>query len=81
MKVVVADTSPLNYLVQIGEVGILPELYGKIVIPIDVLVELSDSEAPITVRNWVRQLPAWIEIRSTNPHFSPAIGKRPSLMA
>ncbi len=47
MKVVVADTSPLNYLVQIGEVGILRELYGTIVIPVEVFVELSDSDAPI----------------------------------
>ena len=63
MKVVVADTSPLNYLIQIGEVGILSELYGSIVIPTEVFAELSDSDAPIAVRNWTRQLPAWVKVR------------------
>lgn len=63
MKVVVADTSPLNYLIQIGEVGILSELYGWIIIPAEVFVELSDSEAPIEVRDWARQLPPWVEVR------------------
>ena len=65
MKVVVADTSALNYLVQIGEVGILSNPYGSIVIPAEVFVELSDSDAPIPVRDWTRQRPAWVEVRST----------------
>ena len=31
--IVVADTSPINYLVLIKEIEILPKLYGKVVIP------------------------------------------------
>ena len=31
--IVVADTSPINYLVLIKEIEILPRLYGKVVIP------------------------------------------------
>jgi predicted nucleic acid-binding protein len=38
MTVVIADTSPLNYLVLIGEVAILPRLYTRIVIPSQTLV-------------------------------------------
>jgi hypothetical protein len=30
MTVVVADASPLNYLVLIGEVGLLPRLYTRL---------------------------------------------------
>lgn len=33
MKVVVADASPINYLVLIGEVGLLARLYGEVLIP------------------------------------------------
>lgn len=31
--IVVADTSPINYLVLIEEIGILPKMYGRVVIP------------------------------------------------
>jgi hypothetical protein len=30
MRAVVADTGPLNYLVQIDAAGLLPELFGRI---------------------------------------------------
>jgi predicted nucleic acid-binding protein len=35
--IVIADTSPLNYLVLIGEADILQRLYGRAVIPEAVL--------------------------------------------
>lgn len=41
MLLVVADTSPLRYLVQIGEIEILPQLFEKILIPTPVYEELS----------------------------------------
>lgn len=64
MKVVVADTSPLNYLVQIDEIDLLPTLYGNIVIPGEVFEELIHSGAPVAVSRWIRMLPRWLEIRS-----------------
>jgi predicted nucleic acid-binding protein len=42
MTVVVADTSPLNYLILIEALDLLPRLYGRIVIPVEVLNELSE---------------------------------------
>ena len=33
MTVVVADTSPLNYLTLIELIDVLPRLYGSVVIP------------------------------------------------
>jgi len=33
MTVVVADTSPLNYLVLIGQIEVLRPLYGKVFVP------------------------------------------------
>ena len=35
--IVVADTGPLNYLVLIGEIEILPVLFGQVFIPLAVL--------------------------------------------
>ena len=65
MTVVVADTSPLNYLVLIEAIDLLPRLYGKIIIPAEVLSELSSKGAPSPVSDWAAKLPAWVEVRSS----------------
>ena len=44
MKVVVADTSPINYLVLIDCVNVLQRLYARIVIPQEVFSELTAPE-------------------------------------
>lgn len=63
MTVVIADTSPLNYLLLIGQIGILPTLYGQVLIPPEVLAELSDADAPPEVLKWARSHPAWLHVR------------------
>ena len=63
MTVVVADTSPLNYLILIGQIGTLRHLYGKIILPSEVLAELVDAETPPEVRAWAQSRPEWLEIR------------------
>ena len=65
MTVVVADTSPLNYLILIEAIELLPRLYGRIVIPVEVLNELIDGGAPRRVSEWATKLPEWVEVRST----------------
>ena len=50
--VVVADTSPINYLVLIGQIDLLTRLYTRILIPPAVLAELKHPLAPKPVRNW-----------------------------
>ena len=52
MKVVIADTSPLNYLILVGAVDILPRLYGRVMIPDLVLRELTGEGAPKEVAEW-----------------------------
>lgn len=52
---VVADTSPLNYLVLIERVEILPVLYGTVTIPEEVRDELSAEDAPAGVRSCLAQ--------------------------
>jgi predicted nucleic acid-binding protein len=65
MKVVVADTSPLNYLLLIGELDLLLRLYGEVLIPDVVASELSDPDAPALVSAWASHMPSWIEVRPT----------------
>lgn len=62
--IIVADTSPINYLILIEEIDILTEMYGTVVIPHAVHQELLRPSAPETVRNWTRQLPTWLEVRT-----------------
>jgi predicted nucleic acid-binding protein len=63
--IVVADTSPINYLVLIGEQELLPVLFGLVVIPEAVLQELSSSVTPRLVKEWVAIAPTWLNRRST----------------
>jgi predicted nucleic acid-binding protein len=44
--IIVADASPMNYLVLIAEIGILPIMYGRVVIPHTVREELMRAAAP-----------------------------------
>lgn len=46
----VADTTPLNYLVLIGHIGVLLPLFGRICIPAAVRDELADPMTPAAVR-------------------------------
>jgi predicted nucleic acid-binding protein len=64
MIVVVADTSPLNYLVQIGCQEQLAALYERVLVPPAVMNELHHPRTPAAVRAWVEHLPAWVEIRA-----------------
>src|ERR1700733_7404230 len=64
---VIADTSPLNYLAWIDAVDILPQLYGRVIIPIEVRVELLATDAPIVVRSWASNIPSWVEVCATDP--------------
>ena len=61
---IVADASPLNYLVLIQAVEVLPALYGRIVAPPEVLGELRDPAGPGQVREWAEAPPPWLEVRS-----------------
>jgi predicted nucleic acid-binding protein len=64
---VVLDTSPVCYLLFIGEVEILPALYDRLFVPPAVVSELENPEAPQILRNWVGSPPAWLEIHPVLP--------------
>jgi predicted nucleic acid-binding protein len=59
--IVVADTSPLNYVIQVGREALLPRVFGKVVVPRMVGIELSHPHAPEKVRSWASTMPDWVD--------------------
>jgi len=75
-ELVVADASPIHYLVLIGAVDVLPKMFAKVIIPSVVAnVELQNVKTPEPVRKWVSNLPPWAEIR--NPLETESLGLDP----
>jgi predicted nucleic acid-binding protein len=60
---VIADNTPLRYLILLGYVDILPALYGQVILPRAVVTELQHPKTPPVVRAWIARPPAWIEVR------------------
>lgn len=67
MQLVIADTGPVNYLVLIGHVDLLPALFERVLLPATVLGELTSRRAPASVQTWIASMPAWLEVRETPP--------------
>jgi predicted nucleic acid-binding protein len=63
MRLIVADTSPLVYLLLIEHIDILPRLFETILLPDAVHRELRNPLAPPSVQAWADSLPPWAEIR------------------
>jgi predicted nucleic acid-binding protein len=61
-RVVVADTSPILYLHLIGEIQVLPALFGEIHLPAAVYSELCHSASPPALREWALTKPVWLPI-------------------
>ena len=65
MWLVIADTSPINYLILIQQIDLLPRLFKRVALPIAVKAELMDIEAPPEVQRWIAHAPDWLEIHET----------------
>jgi predicted nucleic acid-binding protein len=72
MRLVVADTSPLRYLVQIDEIELLPRLFEKIFVPSIVCDELSHPSAPEVVREWIASRPTWLDVSVVRASDDPS---------
>lgn len=66
-RLVVADTGPLNYLVLIQAIDLLPKLFEQILVPQAVFDELSHVEAPVPVRSFAAKRPPWLDVRPNPP--------------
>lgn len=61
--IVVSDTSPLNYLVLIDTVEILPRIFKCLAVPPAVIEELTHPGSPVVVRSWANAPPNWLMIQ------------------
>ena len=52
--IVVSDTSPLNYLILVGCIDVLPQVFGQVYVPSSVIIELGHPRSPEPVRTWGR---------------------------
>jgi predicted nucleic acid-binding protein len=59
MILIVVDTGPINYLIQIDHIDLLSTLADKTVLPSSVRAELLNDAAPANIRAW-----------AANPHHS-----------
>jgi len=64
--IVISDTGPINYLLAIGHIDLLPRLFGRIVLPAAVVAELQSAEAPQINHIWTANLPAGFVVRSAS---------------
>jgi predicted nucleic acid-binding protein len=72
--IVVADASPIHYLVLIEVVDVLQPLYTHVVVPESVAQELKQTAAPEGIQRWIVAPPDWCEVRP-DPPSDPALEK------
>jgi len=60
--IAVSNTTPLRYLIAVGQEHLLGQLFEKVFVPLAVHAELTDSRTPELVRRRVLSLSAWFEV-------------------
>jgi predicted nucleic acid-binding protein len=75
LRLVIADTSPINYLLLIGHIDLLPSLFTKVVLPLTVQTELRHPKAPPAVKQWIASPPVWAELATAlaKTHLSSSL--------
>lgn len=61
MAVAVSDTGPLNCLVLIQQIEVLPRIFERVYVPNAVAQELTNPRTPSSVRAWFHNSPMWLE--------------------
>jgi predicted nucleic acid-binding protein len=65
VRLIIADTSPINYLLLIGHIDLLPSLFSRVILPAVVRDELGHPKAPPVVQDWIANPPEWVDIRQS----------------
>jgi predicted nucleic acid-binding protein len=71
--IVIADATPLNYLILIDQAELLPRLFDRILIPPAVFEELRHQETPDVVRRWIAGPPSWLQVQALRSVLDPAL--------
>jgi len=69
MLLVVADTSPIRYLVQIDQIDLLARLFEEVV----VADELRHASAPPKVQAFINHAPFWLKVSPVTGTDDPAL--------
>ena len=64
--IVVSDTSPINYLLLIDQLDLLPRLFQQIIIPDVVRDEMLDLGAPPVLQQWISDSPPWLTVQAVS---------------
>ena len=64
--IVVADSSPLHYLILIDQIDLLRALYDHVILPDAVATELRAAGSPRAVSAWIARPPAWATIAAVS---------------
>lgn len=62
-EAVISNTSPLQYLYQLGQFALLPRFYQQVTIPPAVVQELADGRALGVVLPVLEQVP-WVQVQT-----------------
>jgi predicted nucleic acid-binding protein len=82
VSLVVADTTPVNYLVLCEAIEVLRPIYNHVVLPTAVFHELNHERTPHIVRNWVNSLPEWVAVKTPSrpdTHTNLGLGEREAI--
>lgn len=64
--IIISDTTPIRYLVEIEEIDNLKALFGTVIIPETVFSELQGESTPPKVVAWIKSRPAWLEVKQAD---------------
>ena len=67
--IIVSDTTPFRYLIEVDAIDILATLFGQIIIPQAVAGELQHPKTPQKIKSWMQVPPNWLEIRQADISF------------
>ena len=70
--IAVSNTTPLRYLIDIGQDDLLGKLFEKVFVPTGVHEELTDPRTPEAVRRRVLSLAGWFEVRAVQQSHEAA---------
>jgi predicted nucleic acid-binding protein len=62
--IAVSNTTPLRYLIAIGQADLLGKLFEKVFVPAAVYDELTEAKTPENVRLHILSAPGWLEVRT-----------------
>jgi predicted nucleic acid-binding protein len=60
---IVSNTSPLRYLIAVGQADLIANVFHEVIVPAAVLEELTHPSGREVVRHWMEQCPAWLHVR------------------